>query len=177
MEERKGALEVIRGAIHNEIAGQHFYDDAARYVIDLGAKELLDTLAREEERHVDLLLGEYDAVRAQGRWLGPQDAIAHGARLDLSSVLMNGRGSAPELFPSGWSPDDAIDRTVDDLSALAFGLQLEKMAIALYEEESGRAGDPWAGKAYRFLVDEERRHFRLLTDHWQRLSGVPWMEA
>ncbi len=177
MENREGALEIIRGAVHNEISGQQLYDDAVRYAIDLGAKQILDTLAREEERHVNLLLGEYDALCSLGRWLDPQEAMQHGAKVDVGRVLPSSGAFVPELFPPGWSPTTALERTMDDLSALAFGLQIEEIAVALYEQEAGAATDTIAAETYRFLAEEERRHVRLLSDHWQRLAGVPWMEG
>lgn len=177
MEEQNGALVVLLRAIQNEIAGQRFYDDAARYCIDPWAKELLSTLARDEEVHAQLLLGQYDALRSGAGWQSLQAAIARGATADLRRLTFPAEEPSAALFPSGWSPDQALGRTADDLSALALGIEIENLAVALYKGEGAAARDDAARDAYEFLVQEERRHYRLLTTHWERLSGTPWEEG
>lgn len=177
MEEQNGALAVLLRAIQNEIAGQRFYDDAARYCIDPWAKGLLDTLAREEERHTQLLLGQYDALRVGAGWLGLAQAISRGAAANLGRLNFPAEDPLAALFPVGWSPALAVDRSADDLSVLHLGIEMEKLAIALYQEEGDAARDEAARDAYAFLVQEERRHYRELTEHWQRLSGTPWQET
>jgi len=177
MEEQNGALVVLLRAIQNEIAGQRFYDDAARYCIDLWAKELLSTLAREEEGHAQLLLGQHDALRSGAGWLDLQEAMDRGATADVSRLTFPAEGPAAALFPPAWSPTQALDRAADDLSALALGIEIEKLAVALYQGESDTAQDEAARDAYRFLVQEERRHYRQLTTHWERLSGAPWEDG
>ncbi len=176
MEEQNGALVVLLRAIRNEVDGQRFYDDAARYCIDPWAKGLLDQLACDEEEHSQLLLGQYDALRAGEGWLDPVQAMARGATVDLSQIAFPAEDRLAILFPSGWSPAQAIDRGADDLAALALGIEMEKQAIALYEGECQVAHDEAAQEAYGFLVQEEGRHYRELAEHWQRLSGVPWEE-
>ncbi|HSJ53608.1 MAG TPA: ferritin family protein [Anaerolineae bacterium] len=177
MEEQNGALVVLLRAIQNEIAGQRFYDDAARYCIDPWAKELLSTLAQDEEAHAQLLLGQHAALRSGVGWLDLEQAMARGAAADLGRLTFPAEEPSTTLFPSGWTPDQALERGADDLSALAVGIEIEKMAIALYQRESDAARDPGAQEAYGFLVQEERRHYRLLTTSWERLSGTSWEEG
>ena len=177
MEHEDSALVVLLHAIQNEIAGQRFYDDAARFCIDPWAKELLDRLAREEEGHVQLLLGQYDALRGGLGWRDIQEATERGAAADLSRVAFPAGEPPAALFPSGWSPAQALDRGSDDLSALMLAIEIEKLAVGLYQRESETARDDAAREAYLFLVQEERRHYRQLTAQWERLSGLPWEEG
>jgi rubrerythrin len=177
MEEQNGALAVLLHAIQNEIAGQRFYDDAAHYCIDPWAKGLLDALAREEESHIQLLLGQYDALRVGAGWLGLGKAMSRGSAADIGRLKFPAEDPLAALFPVGWSPAQAVDRSADDLSVLTLGIEMEKLAIALYQEEGNAAQDEAARDAYAFLVQEERRHYRELTEHWQRLSGSAWEET
>jgi rubrerythrin len=177
MEEQNGALVVLLRAIQNEVAGQRFYDEAARYCIDPWAKELLATLAREEEGHTLLLLGQYDSLRSGAGWLNAKQALARGAVADLSLLTFPAKEPAAALFPSSWTPAMALERVADDLSALALGLQMEKLAVALYQEERDKASYGAARDAYGFLVEEERRHYRQLAAQWERLAGIPWEEG
>jgi rubrerythrin len=66
---------------------------------------------------------------------------------------------------------------VDDLAALAFGIRMEQQAIALYGEQLEANTDAAAQEAYRFLVEEERRHYGQLRDQWERLAGMPFEQA
>ena len=171
MQELDGALGVIRRAIQNEIAGQRFYNDASFYCIDPWAKEVFATLARDEEVHTHLLLVEYESLSTGGQWLDPDIAEASGARADIRNISFPDDELAQQLFPPQRSASVAIDRTADDLAALAFGTEMEQGAIALYTEQADRTTDPAAKEAYRFLVEEEIRHYEQLKEHWERLAG------
>jgi len=177
MEEQHGALVVLLRAVQTEVSGQRFYDDAARYCIDPWAKELLYTLAREEEAHAQFLLGQHDALRSGAGWLTLEEGMARGAAADISRFVVLAEDPSAALFPPGWSPAQALDQGSDDLTALTLGIEIEKLAVALYQGEGTAARDGAAQDAYRFLAQEERRHYRLLTTHWERLSGTPWEEG
>jgi rubrerythrin len=168
----KAALAVIETAIQNEIAGRRFYDEASRYCIDLWAKEVFASLASDEERHAQLLLGEHESLSQQGQWLDPADALKTGESVDITRISFSDGMPGAELFPPGWAAGDAIDRTWDDLAALAFGIGLEKAAIALYQAEATKVSDTSALRAFNFLVSEEERHYHQLVDRWEQLAGV-----
>jgi len=168
----EAALAVIQTALQNEIAGQRFYNEASRYCIDLWAKEIFTKLARDEEKHTHLLLGEHDALSTHGEWLRPEDAMGAGERVDITWIAFSAAQSGTELFPSEWATVDAIDRTWDDLAALAFGIDLEKSAIALYQGEAAKATDASARRAFDFLLSEEKRHYSDLVERWEQLAGV-----
>lgn len=174
MQELEAALSVIRRAIHNEITGQRFYHDASFYCIDPWAKEVFTALAREEEAHTHLLLAEYESLSTGGWWLDPEIAKVSGAQADLGMISFPGDEPAEQLFPPLWSVSEAIDRTGDDLAALAFGIEMEQGAIALYAEQADRMTDPTARKAYQFLVEEETRHYEQLKEQWENLAGMPF---
>jgi rubrerythrin len=169
-------LAVIRRAIHNEIAGQRFYSEAAHYCIDPWAKEVFADLTQEEEAHTRLLLLEYEALTTQGRWIDPEIAMASGSDVDITRFTFPDDEPAEELFPPQWSADQAIDRRADDLAALAFGIRMEEIAIELYSQSAKATDDPIAQGAYAFLVEEETRHFHQLRTNWERLAGVAFEE-
>jgi rubrerythrin len=170
------ALAVIQHAIHNEIAGQRFYSDAAFYCIDPWAKDVFATLAQDEERHTQLLLAEYKALETHGTWIDPDVALASGVQVDITGFTFPEDEPAAELFPPQMAASHAVDRRADDLAALAFGIQMEQKAISLYESEAGENTDPSAQEAYQFLIEDETRHYRQLREQWERLAGMPFVE-
>lgn len=174
MHEVEAALAVIRRAIHNEVAGQRFYSDAALYCVDPWAKDLFAHLTQEEERHTHLLLVEYESLEAQGRWIDPTVALQSKVSVDITKITLADDDPAAELFPTEWTVTQIIDRRIDDLAALAFGLQMEQRAIALYREEAAGNMDPAAQQAYQFLVEDEMRHHSQLKERWETLAGIPF---
>lgn len=174
VQEIEGALGVIQRAIHDEIAGQRFYGDAAQRCIDPWAKEIFAILAEEEQKHTRLLLVEHESLTSEGKWIDPNAAMASGKEVDITRITFADLGPEEELFPSGWSAAEIVDRRASDLDALAFGIELEKKAIGLYGRAGSGAKDPAAVEAYRFLVAEESRHYDQLKAQWERLAGKPF---
>lgn len=173
MHEVEAALAVIRRAIHNEVAGQRFYNDAALYCVDPWAKDLFADLAQDEARHTQLLLVEYESLQVRGQWIEPVAALQTEAAVDITKITLPDDNSA-ELFPPQWTAAEAVDRKADDLAAVAFGLQIEQRAIALYRQEAVKHTDRAAQEAYQFLVEEEMRHHSQLKERWERLAGIPF---
>jgi rubrerythrin len=172
--EIEGALNVIQTAIHNEIAGQRFYSDAALSCIDPWAKEIFATLAEEEQLHTRLLLVEYEALTNEGRWIDPKVALISGMDVDVTQVRFADLETDEELFPAESQAKDVVDRRVSDLDALAFGIGLEEKAIDLYSQVGESADEPAARESYRFLVKEETRHYHQLRGRWEALAGRPF---
>jgi rubrerythrin len=173
MNEIKGALKVLRHAIHNEIAGQRFYNDAAYHCIDPWAKEVFATLSRDEEIHTRLLVSQHEALSTEGHWLNLGAALASDADLDAAVMALpvdDGLVS-DELFPSEQAASQTIDRMSDDLAALAFAVHLEQQAIDLYVQAAAQTNDLAAREAFTFLVEEEGRHLQELKERWENLAG------
>jgi rubrerythrin len=174
MEDIQDALAVIRHAIHNEVTGRRFYDDAAFYCVDPWAKETFARLAAEEERHVHLLLVEYESLEYQGRWSDPRAALDRDPGIDITHISFAQDQAGPDLFPSQAAPGEVVDRRADDLAALALGIEMEVAAINLYQQQGEDSSHPQAREAYQFLVGEEQRHYEQLKSQWERLAGKPY---
>jgi rubrerythrin len=176
MQNLERVLAVLRTAIQAEISGQQFYSDASFYCVDLWAKDIFASLARDEEGHARLLLVEYEALTTEGRWIDPDIALASDVEVDITRLTFaddpSTSGAGEQLFPPQWSAADAIDRRADDLAALAFGVKMEEKAIALYRHEADAVQDPAAKKAYNFLIEEETHHYLQLKDRWEKLAGT-----
>jgi rubrerythrin len=173
----ESALAIVRQALHNEITGQRFYYDAAYYSIDPWAKEIFASLAKEEDDHTRLLLLEYEALTTQGRWLDLETAQSSQAKVDIARIDFSTDEPAKELFPPQWEAGQAVDRTVDDLAALAFGVKMERAAVDLYSHAARTIGDPVAQRTYHYLVEEETRHYHQLKTWWEDLAGLPFDES
>jgi rubrerythrin len=171
MQDKQNALTVIQNAVHNEISGQRFYSDAARSCIDLWTKEMFASLAAEEEVHTRLLLVEYESLSTRGRWIDHETALDRDPGIDITAFTFPEGELDGELFPAHGSPSHSVDRTMDDLSALALGIGMEQKAIDLYTQAAGATDDSAAREAYEFLIIEEIRHRDQLRGQWEQLAG------
>jgi rubrerythrin len=172
MRDIEGALAVLQHAIHNEIVGQRFYDDAARYCVDLWAKDVFTALAREEEEHTRLLLVEYESLKTQGCWIDIEIARASDAEVDIAGISFADGGVGEDLFPVQSPISESVDRRADDLAALALGIRMEQEAIDLYGLQADTAEDPAVRETYRILAQEETRHYAELRSQWEKLAGT-----
>ena len=171
MQDMEGALVALQRAIYNEVVGQQFYDDAAYYCVDLWAKDIFATLAREEEEHTRLLLIEYEALKTRGRWIDLETARASTTEVDITAISFPDSGPEVTLFPVQKSVGEIIDRRADDLMALAFGIKMEQEAIGLYGLQAQITREPAGRDAYQVLVQEETRHYDELRTQWEKLAG------
>jgi rubrerythrin len=170
----QAALAVIRQAIHNEVTGRRFYDDAAFYCVDPWAKETFARLAAEEEQHLHLLLVEYESLEGLGRWIDLGAALDRDPGIDITHISFAQDQAGPVLFPSQATPGEVFDRRADDLAALALGIDMEVAAINLYGQQRQASSQPAAREAYEFLFAEEQRHYEQLKGQWERLAGRPY---
>jgi rubrerythrin len=177
VEDLESALAVIQAAIHNEVSGQRFYNEAAQYCIDPWAKEMFATLAEEEDAHTRLLLLEFEALTTRGHWIDPELALASDAVVDITHFVFPDADSTEGLFSNDLSAGHVIDRRSDDLAALTFGIDMEAQAIDLYERGAKTATDLSARRMYEWLVGEETQHYQLLRDRWEELAGLPFEET
>lgn len=170
MQGLENTLAVIRSAINDEVSGQRFYSDAVYSCIDPWAKEVFATLVQEEEEHTRLLLLQYESLTVDGRWLDPEAALADNAEVDIT------RFSFPEGEPAEtlFQPSQAIDRRSDDLTALAYGIDMERRAIDLYGRGAAESTDQAARNTYEYLVDQETEHYQQLKNQWEKLAGIPF---
>jgi rubrerythrin len=171
MRDRQSALTVIQNAVHNEVSGLRFYSDAARFCIDLWTKEMFASLVAEEELHTRLLLVEYESLSTGGRWIDHETALDRDAGIDITALTFPEGDFDAELFPAHGSSDQSVDHTMDDLSALALGIGMEKLAIDLYRQAARATDESAAREAYEFLVVEETRHHDQLRGQWEKLAG------
>ena len=188
MSKQEEALAVLRRAMENEREGYRFFLEASERSPDPAGQGTFRSLARDEERHLALLLVEYNSLSAGGGWVGPEEAIAREVEVDLTKPLFPGE----ELAPQEKSPFEATFAAYDvgklegDLAALEFGMDVEEEFYKMYKKAAAETDDAVGRQAYEFLLKEENRHFKLLQDahnylsdneHWWDEWELPFFEG
>lgn len=159
-EETDFALSVLRQAMGNELEGQALYMQAIERTEDELGKRMFRSLARDEEEHLRILQVQYGAITGTGQWLDLE--AARGEKPDLSL----------RLFPE---EEEAVERLIPeeatDLDAIEIAMDFERRGYRLYEKAAAETSDLTAQSVFRFLVEEESRHFALLDNAHDYLAN------
>ncbi|MGC9529813.1 MAG: ferritin family protein [Candidatus Bipolaricaulaceae bacterium] len=141
---QQGLNKALEFAVAKEKEAESYYRDWAAKAADPGVRRLFQELAGWEHGHVEKLSR-----------IKPEELIAQGAAppdLKLSDLLVEVKAR----------PDMGLPE------ALAVAMKREQASVALYEGLS-RLGGP-ASQIFSALVEEERRHKRLLEDEYEALA-------
>jgi rubrerythrin len=188
MNKQEEALAALRRAMENEREGCRFYLEASERSADPAGQGTFGTLASDEEKHLAILLVEYDSLSDGEGWVAPEEALAREVEVDITKPLFPGE----ELAPQEKSPFEATFAAYDvgglegDLAVLKFGMDVEEKFYKMYEKAAAETDDALGRQAYQFLMKEENRHFKLLQDahaylndnqHWWDDWELPFFEG
>lgn len=152
------ALKALTQGMLIEVQGRAFYLKAVDRTQHADGKQLFRSLAKDETLHLRILRAEYLAVSRGRRWL----------------TLAQARSSQPEelsLFPEKENELAAmIKEDTTDLQALAIAMDFETRGYNMYAQ-AAQGADAASQKVYKFLAQEENRHFLLLQKTHQYLSS------
>jgi rubrerythrin len=172
MNKQEEALAVLRRAMVNEREGYRFYLEASERSPDPAGQGTFRTLAKDEEKHLAILLVEYDSLSAGEGWVDPEEAIKREVEVDITKPLFPGEELASQEkspFEETWAAYDVGD-VVGDLAVLKFGMKVEEDFYNMYEKAAAETDDAVGRRAYQFLMEEENRHFKLLQEAHNYLS-------
>ncbi|MFQ5441493.1 MAG: ferritin family protein [Thermodesulfobacteriota bacterium] len=147
--ERLEEKEAVKKAAMIEVNGYKFYTLLADRIKDDGAREVLKSLAKEEEKHLKVIeelffpdAGFSDEIDEEE--LGIEDHIERSGEADIFTWRINVGGLI-----------EALD---DPKKALVLALDTERFSVKFFTGLSEKAETPEAKKLYRELAEEERYH-------------------
>lgn len=156
-------LEILHRALELEREGREFYLDAANIVSSSLARSVFLMLADEEERHQAAIEGFSNSMAVDGKyplfmaseWVISNRAGRLSSIAELARKALGGRVAA----------------AVGELEAYNRALELERTSLQLYQRELQRADTPTAKEFYRYLVEQEHAHYRILEKALDFLQG------
>ena len=151
-------LEALKYAIQMEIDGKEFYLKASRESgNDLG-KELLKSLAAEEDIHRRKFEQIYESIRNKEAWpeVDFQPDGGRGLRtifaMATKQVSTNAKPPATEL--------DAVQKA----------MAMENKSHDFYESQNKKATFDTEREFYRDLASQEKEHYLILLDYYEYLK-------
>jgi len=187
-QQQEEALAVLRRAMENEREGYRFYLEASERSPDPAGQGTFRTLAKDEERHLAILLVEYDALSAGEGWVDLEEVMGREVEVDITKPLFPGEELAVQEtspFEATWAAYE-VEALAGDLAVLEFGMGVEEDFYKMYEQAAAETDDPLGRRTYQFLMKEENRHFKLLQDahdylsdnkHWWDDWELPFFEG
>ena len=170
--QQEEALAVLRRAMENEREGYRFYLEASERSPDPAGQGTFRTLAKDEERHLAILLVEYDALSAGEGWVDLEEVMGREVEVDITKPLFPGEELAVQEtspFEATWAAYE-VEALAGDLAVLKFGMGVEEDFYKMYEQAAAETDDPLGRRTYQFLMKEENRHYKLLQDAYDYLS-------
>jgi len=158
--EEGGRMTVIDEAIALEGRARTMYVEAKARMRDASAKEILDLLAREEEKHAEAL----QALKEQGV-----------GNLPSSFLLEEVRGLVEGAAERG---EAAISREASLRDVLVRAMEMEKATERFYREHAGQAAEPNLRGVFVRLAGAEEGHYLVcssLAEYFDRPAA--WVES
>lgn len=163
VDEQVKILEGLQTAIRMETDGKTFYLKASRGSGNEIGRELLESLAAEEDIHRRKFEEIYQVVRSKKGW----------PEIDASP----GKGEKPEtIFARATEALDTGKRALDtELEAVQTAMTMENRSFDFYKAQSRRAQYDTQRAFYDALAAQERGHHQVLQDYYEYMvDPVSW---
>ncbi len=158
MDENK-TLDIVKKAILMEYRGRALYKAVARESENEGIKELFNTLAKEEENHIEVLERQFQSVNKGG-------AFDAGELMEMSSSettkVLNDK-IVKGISAAGY-----------EAAGIAAALEFEKKAVEFYSQRAEQAGSDEEGKVFNWLAEWEKEHMGMLAELDRQLMESIW---
>jgi rubrerythrin len=143
-------LEPLRIALKLEQEGRQFFLEAAATTKSRLARQTFEFLAGEEDRHIEQIESMCKSVEGTDG----KELLDAGVS-DADRKLTEFNNKLAEL-------KDEIAAAEDDTSAYSTALKFENGAEEFYEKMKNESDNPKVKKFYKWLIEEEEMHSRLL---------------
>ncbi len=156
----KQPLNILKEAILLERRGKAFYSKVAEQAADSAVKEFFETMAREEERHIEILETQF-AAYAQNQQFEPLSDVQKEEKTRANQVLS---GDIKEK----------IAAAEFEAAAISAAMLMEERAVAFYGGSAKAADNPEEAMFYQWLSDWEQGHLSYLARLDKELRETVW---
>ena len=141
--EKKEFQDVLEFAIEKEEEAAAFYQEASQKAEKPHMKEAFQSMAKEEQKHKELLI-----------------------HLDVGKVADKKIGSVPDLKISDYLVDVEYSPDMEYQDVLILAMKREKKAFQLYTNIADKTDNPDLKKLFQVLAQEEAKHkLKLETEY------------
>lgn len=154
------ALETLKYGMSTEIWGLRFYIEALARTKDTTGQEVFKSLVGDEEKHLEILRGEYAALSGKSQtWISREEAVKLADSVDPTTI-----------FPASDKAGQLIPADADDLTALAMAMDFEKRGYDFYQHEAELADNPESKRIWSYLAMAENKHYTFIQKTHEYLA-------
>ena len=154
------SLDVLKEAILLERRGRAFYLQAAAQSQHQSVREFFETMAAEEERHMQVLEEQYKKFSASQSFATLESMDAD--RQPLHDIVLSKEAK------------QNIEAADFEAAAISAAMLLEERAVRLYGAHAASAEDPNEKALYAWLARWEQGHLSFLNDLDRDIRAAVW---
>jgi rubrerythrin len=145
-------MSSIEFAYKNEQTEMDYYLKQAQRSKNDVVKRLFETLAADEQEHMQVITLLHEKLVADGAW--PPDVPIRVGKTSIGYIL--------DQLPR--NKHFQVEHDVDDMTALKAAIDFEENGIKFYKELAGKCENPQEMQFFDFLAEMEREHFLSIQD-------------
>lgn len=150
-DDKNKLIEPLKIALSLEYEGKQLFMKAAQETQSKLAKQTFEFLAAEEDKHIGNIERFYKSM---------EDSDGH----EIPDIEDSDADEKLESFNLKLEKiKDDFKATSTDIEAYQLAMKFENGAEEFYQEKFDEANDPRIKKFYKWLIDEESMHSRLLN--------------
>lgn len=157
------SIEILAKAIQFEVEGHEFYSQAERRTKNIKGKTLFSQLAKDETRHANLLIAQYNSLKGKGSWIPYNELLG---KIDPEEFRKQ-----REVFRKPLKGRTQISKDTDDIGALRLAISQEEEAQVFYKDAGMKTDDPQGKVLYSKLTEMEKKHLTILKAEYDSLSN------
>ena len=163
MAEIENVKDAILTAIQMEKDGYSFYIKAASQTESDMGKTIFESLAQDEQRHLDVFQKMFEDKVSQDEWNDLVDSSKKYAKIPI--------------FPTDLNDAPGMDAESTELDALRMAMDAEKEAIEYYGNIRDKLGDQDTKNVIGEIIEQEKNHYSLLEKEFNHINSTGyWFE-
>lgn len=153
-------LQILKQAILMEKRGKAFYLKVADQAQDEEVKTFFNTMAEEEQHHMEMLTEHYKSYTDNGSF----NLVDYEAESQVAQIVL----------------DDNVKKKLSsadfEAAAISAAMFMEEKAISVYGARAESSDNPEEKALYSYLASWEREHLKFLSDIDRELTEKVWYD-
>jgi rubrerythrin len=163
MAEIENVKDAILTAIQMEKDGYSFYMKAAAQTESDMGKTIFESLAQDEQRHLDVFQKMFEDKVSESEWKNLVDSSKKYAKIPI--------------FPTDLNDAPGMDAESTELDALRMAMDAEKEAIEYYGKIRENLRDHDVKNVISEIIEQEKNHYSLLEKEFNHINTTGyWFE-
>lgn len=156
------ALNTIKQAILMEAKGKSLYLEVAAKTESQDVRDIFETMAAEEQTHIDYLSEQYKSFTSKGTFL--KQTFKTENEENIANLVLN-----PDI-------KNQISAADFEAAAISAAINMEKKAIEVYSDFAKKSNNEEEKALFTWLAEWENSHLELLVKLDKELTEKIWFD-